>query len=180
MVSPAPDSPSSPTPKRIPTVVFPDGFNPYGAGGSRKSDQPVTAKLGCPKCGQDHVRAGLRTCHAHKARTDPPQPCKNHPPQGLGVCRFHGGKAPQTIQAGQRRTVRDMLEETILISVLEHAAAHPLPPLLPAPKPKKGGHKNPNSRSARRARLRRETGRRDEVLPSRRDDPDGLAGRLEP
>lgn len=160
------------------TLVYEDGFNPYAAGSSKSTAKPLTTKLDCPKCGMDHLRDGKRTCHAHKSRTDPPQPCRNYPAQGLGVCRFHGGKSPQAIRVGRQRTVRDAIEAPLIAAVAEYIAANPAPSmLLPEPKPKKGGHKNPNSRSARRARLRRQVGRRDEQLPPWKDDPDGLVGR---
>lgn len=130
----------------------------------------VEAKIGCHDCGQDHVRDGKRTCNAHSRRAKPVRPCRNFPPQGVTVCRFHGGAAPQVAGKAERRIIEGVLHDALTT----HVAAHPGSPitLLPERKPKKGGHKRPNSTSARRARLRCETFRRDEQL----DDGDGGHG----
>jgi hypothetical protein len=133
----------------------------------------IDAKIGCTHCGHDHVRDGKRTCNAHSRRATPLRPCRLFPPQGLAVCRFHGGAAPQVAAKAERRVI----EAQLLGAVNAAVASQPSPVLLPTPKPKTGGHKKTDSRSARRSRLRRETLRRDEQLPP--EHPHDGGGRAE-
>lgn len=126
------------------------------------------AKIGCATCGQDHVWRGKRTCNAHSRRATPLRPCRKFPIRGLTVCRFHGGAAPQVAKKAEARIIerqRRMLETQLLSAVDAQLAAVPGPVLLPDPRPlikKKGGHKDPNSWSARRPRFRPVTYPRDE------------------
>lgn len=49
----------------------------------------------CTRCGQPHAR-----CTAH---TRAGNPCGQKPMAGQTVCRMHGGSAPQSLEAAQRR-----------------------------------------------------------------------------
>lgn len=123
----------------------------------------LSPKFRCTDCGSDHMRAGKRTCNAHSRRATPKRPCRNFPPAGLPVCRFHGGGAPQVRRKGDWRNVKNMIEDEATALLRAHPSERLQ--LLPEPRPKKGGHKKSNSRSARQSRLRRDTLRRDEQLP---------------
>lgn len=60
----------------------------------------------CGQCGRPHVR-----CTAH---TKAGNPCGQPPMNGQGVCRKHGGKAPQSLAAAERR-----LQERAALVALE-------------------------------------------------------------
>jgi hypothetical protein len=49
----------------------------------------------CTRCGRPHTK-----CTAH---TRAGNPCGQKPMSGQGVCRMHGGSAPQSLEAAERR-----------------------------------------------------------------------------
>lgn len=58
----------------------------------------------CDHCGKIHKTwHGHASCKAHKANTDPPEPCSK-PPKGMtGLCRSHGANLPTIAAAGERK-----------------------------------------------------------------------------
>jgi len=78
----------------------------------------------CETCGQEH-----KGCTAHSRRNG--APCGSYPMRGQTVCRLHGGKAPQSLAAGERR-VKSREAAVLLARYGEPVETDPLQGLLDA------------------------------------------------
>lgn len=77
----------------------------------------------CARCGRPHGR-----CKGHNRAGGP---CGKHPVKGMEVCTNHGGKAPQTISARDRRLEQEAAD-ALLDKMLADAYGENVPQVDPA------------------------------------------------